>query len=266
MIRKWVDVTKLHLEFTCLAILIYTLNILCLCLSRCFLVSVEFTRTGVECFFDNRRLAAWADILFLCCLPSHLPKVCADLHSHLSKCCLVYSFTSAVPVTRYHRAHSTLWFSWFSVTEVLYFHPLFQISTATWTRLCSQTTVWLCGLWHCRCVAVLHSSDRSFDGSFADRGIVSSYNQRYVMFHYCRLQLLSQSLHVSCYVRCKGKHLKFVAVDLTLYLWIKPYSCIFRWCFSGSDLGVCGVVQPPEYLHLCWSGIQWCSLSDQQPA
>ncbi|KAM9341274.1 NADP-dependent oxidoreductase domain-containing protein 1 [Symphorus nematophorus] len=62
--------------------------------------AVEFTQTGVECFFDNRRLAAWADVLFLCCLPSHLPKVCADLHSHLSKCCLVYSFTSAVPVTR----------------------------------------------------------------------------------------------------------------------------------------------------------------------
>ncbi|KAG7238569.1 hypothetical protein INR49_030842 [Caranx melampygus] len=60
----------------------------------------EIVQTGVECFFDNRRLAAWADILFLCCLPSHLPKVCADLHSHLSKHCLVYSFTSAVPVTR----------------------------------------------------------------------------------------------------------------------------------------------------------------------
>ncbi|XP_029317243.1 NADP-dependent oxidoreductase domain-containing protein 1 [Cottoperca gobio] len=62
--------------------------------------AVEFIQTGVECFFDNRRLAAWADVLFLCCLPSHLPKVCADLHSHLSKRCLVYSFTSAVPVTR----------------------------------------------------------------------------------------------------------------------------------------------------------------------
>ncbi|XP_022606977.1 NADP-dependent oxidoreductase domain-containing protein 1 [Seriola dumerili] len=62
--------------------------------------AAEFVQIGVECFFDNRRLAAWADILFLCSLPSHLPKVCADLHSHLSKHCLVYSFTSAVPVTR----------------------------------------------------------------------------------------------------------------------------------------------------------------------
>uniref|UniRef100_A0A8D2ZRL7 NADP-dependent oxidoreductase domain-containing protein 1 n=1 Tax=Scophthalmus maximus TaxID=52904 RepID=A0A8D2ZRL7_SCOMX len=56
--------------------------------------------TGVECFFDNSRLAAWADVLFLCCLPFHLPKVCAELRSHLSEHCLVYSFISAVPVTR----------------------------------------------------------------------------------------------------------------------------------------------------------------------
>ncbi|XP_051252297.1 NADP-dependent oxidoreductase domain-containing protein 1 [Dicentrarchus labrax] len=62
--------------------------------------AVEFIQTGVECFFDNRRLAAWADVLFLCCLPSHLPEVCADLHSHLSKRCLVYSFPCAVSSTR----------------------------------------------------------------------------------------------------------------------------------------------------------------------
>uniref|UniRef100_A0A8C2ZX67 NADP-dependent oxidoreductase domain-containing protein 1 n=1 Tax=Cyclopterus lumpus TaxID=8103 RepID=A0A8C2ZX67_CYCLU len=58
--------------------------------------AVESIKKGVECFFDNGRLAAWADILFLCCLPSDLHKVCADLHSHLSKHCLVYSFTSGV--------------------------------------------------------------------------------------------------------------------------------------------------------------------------
>ncbi|XP_071354280.1 NADP-dependent oxidoreductase domain-containing protein 1 isoform X2 [Trachinotus anak] len=62
--------------------------------------TAEFVQTGVECFFDNRRLATWADVLFLCCLPSHLPKVGGDLHCRLSKHCLVYSVTSAVPVTR----------------------------------------------------------------------------------------------------------------------------------------------------------------------
>lgn len=71
-----------------------------------FCVSVEFVHTEVECFFDNRRLAAWADVLFLCCLPSQIPKVCVDLRSHLAKHCLVYSFTSAIPVTRYSHIHT----------------------------------------------------------------------------------------------------------------------------------------------------------------
>ncbi|KAL6477820.1 hypothetical protein MHYP_G00136550 [Metynnis hypsauchen] len=63
----------------------------------------EFSRSGVECYFDNRRLAAWADVLFLCVLPSHLPRVCAELHSQLPAHCLVYSFTTAVPLHRLAR-------------------------------------------------------------------------------------------------------------------------------------------------------------------
>uniref|UniRef100_A0A8C6T034 Pyrroline-5-carboxylate reductase catalytic N-terminal domain-containing protein n=1 Tax=Neogobius melanostomus TaxID=47308 RepID=A0A8C6T034_9GOBI len=55
---------------------------------------------GVECFFDNGRLAQWADVLFLCCLPSQLPTVCADLSPHLCRHTLVYSFPSAVPISR----------------------------------------------------------------------------------------------------------------------------------------------------------------------
>ncbi|XP_076017636.1 NADP-dependent oxidoreductase domain-containing protein 1 [Genypterus blacodes] len=62
--------------------------------------AVDFAQGGIECFFDNRRLAAWAHVLFLCCRPSHLPKVCADLRPRLPKHCLVYSFISAVPVNR----------------------------------------------------------------------------------------------------------------------------------------------------------------------
>ncbi|XP_041702910.1 NADP-dependent oxidoreductase domain-containing protein 1 [Coregonus clupeaformis] len=60
----------------------------------------EFVKRGIMCYFDNQRLVAWADVLFLCCLPSHLPKVCAELQSHLPKHCLVYSFLSAVPLNR----------------------------------------------------------------------------------------------------------------------------------------------------------------------
>ncbi|XP_055087269.1 NADP-dependent oxidoreductase domain-containing protein 1 [Periophthalmus magnuspinnatus] len=55
---------------------------------------------GVECFFDNGRLGQWADVLFLCCLPSQLPRVCADLSPRLCTHTLVYSFSSAVPVSR----------------------------------------------------------------------------------------------------------------------------------------------------------------------
>ncbi|XP_032403695.1 NADP-dependent oxidoreductase domain-containing protein 1 [Xiphophorus hellerii] len=66
----------------------------------------ECVPPGVECFFDNRCLAAWADVLFLCCLPSHLDRICADLHSHLQKHCLVYSFITAVPVNRYTRTYA----------------------------------------------------------------------------------------------------------------------------------------------------------------
>ncbi|XP_026881325.2 NADP-dependent oxidoreductase domain-containing protein 1 isoform X2 [Electrophorus electricus] len=60
----------------------------------------EFSRTGVQCYYDNGKLAAWADVLFLCILPSHLPHVCAELRSHLPAHCLVYTFTSAVPLHR----------------------------------------------------------------------------------------------------------------------------------------------------------------------
>ncbi|KAJ3613015.1 hypothetical protein NHX12_019272 [Muraenolepis orangiensis] len=58
---------------------------------------VEYSQRGVECYFDNSRLAAWANVLFLCCLPSHLGTVSEDLRTHLPKHCLVYSFITAVP-------------------------------------------------------------------------------------------------------------------------------------------------------------------------
>ncbi|KAA0711418.1 NADP-dependent oxidoreductase domain-containing protein 1 [Triplophysa tibetana] len=60
----------------------------------------EITKMGIECYCDNIRLAKWADVLFLCVLPSHISQVCADLRSHLPTRCLVYSFPSAVPLNR----------------------------------------------------------------------------------------------------------------------------------------------------------------------
>ncbi|KAK0136390.1 NADP-dependent oxidoreductase domain-containing protein 1 [Merluccius polli] len=62
--------------------------------------SAECRQRGVQCYLDNGRLAAWADVLFLCCLPSQLAAVSADLRAHLPKQCLVYSFVTAVPPKR----------------------------------------------------------------------------------------------------------------------------------------------------------------------
>ncbi|CAL8290924.1 unnamed protein product [Gadus morhua 'NCC'] len=62
--------------------------------------SADCSQRGVECYFDNIRLAAWADVLFLCFLPCNLASVGADLRTHLPKHCLVYSFITAVPPKR----------------------------------------------------------------------------------------------------------------------------------------------------------------------
>lgn len=60
----------------------------------------ELTLMGIECFYDNQRLATWADLLFLCCLPRHLPQVCSDIRAHLPRHCVIYSLVSAVTVKR----------------------------------------------------------------------------------------------------------------------------------------------------------------------
>ncbi|XP_050989275.1 NADP-dependent oxidoreductase domain-containing protein 1 [Labeo rohita] len=60
----------------------------------------EYSNMGVECYFDNIRLAKWADMLFICVLPSQLPQVCAEIRCHLPSRCLVYGFTSAVTLNR----------------------------------------------------------------------------------------------------------------------------------------------------------------------
>ncbi|XP_056151346.1 LOW QUALITY PROTEIN: NADP-dependent oxidoreductase domain-containing protein 1 [Lampris incognitus] len=89
--------------------------------------AVEFVQKGVECFSDNRRLAAWTDVLFLCCLPSHLIRVCADLHLQLSKHCLVYGFISAASVNR---------LAWLLAHNFI-FKPQYDFVT------CDTTDMWL---------------------------------------------------------------------------------------------------------------------------
>uniref|UniRef100_A0A8C4VGE2 NADP-dependent oxidoreductase domain-containing protein 1 n=1 Tax=Gopherus evgoodei TaxID=1825980 RepID=A0A8C4VGE2_9SAUR len=60
----------------------------------------EFQQLGVECFYDNGQLVAWADIVFLCCLPSHLQHICSGIRAAVRKPCIVYSLVTAVPLPR----------------------------------------------------------------------------------------------------------------------------------------------------------------------
>lgn len=156
---------------------------MCLCLPRCLLYSsrvcadrswmfLRQSQTGPVGRCSVPLLSALSPPQSLCWDPLSPVKALPCVQLHL--CCACHQ----VPPHS-----SSLVVCWFSVTECLSFYLLFQIGTASWTRLHSQTTVWLCGLWHCRCVAVLHSYDRSIDGSFADRGIVSSYYESYVSLH-----------------------------------------------------------------------------------
>ncbi|XP_075470788.1 NADP-dependent oxidoreductase domain-containing protein 1 isoform X2 [Ascaphus truei] len=60
----------------------------------------ELQQLGVDCFYNNAGLATWAHVLFLCCLPSQLPSVCAEIQAHLGEACIVYSLVSAAPLPR----------------------------------------------------------------------------------------------------------------------------------------------------------------------
>ncbi|XP_068539195.1 NADP-dependent oxidoreductase domain-containing protein 1 isoform X1 [Anas acuta] len=60
----------------------------------------DLQEQGLTCLYDNAQLAAWADVLFLCCLPSHLAAVCSAVRTAIRKPCVVYSLVTAVPLPR----------------------------------------------------------------------------------------------------------------------------------------------------------------------
>ncbi|XP_025904084.1 NADP-dependent oxidoreductase domain-containing protein 1 [Nothoprocta perdicaria] len=60
----------------------------------------ELQEQGVGCLYDNAQLVAWADVVFLCCLPSHVLTVCSAIRAAVRKPCLVYSLVTAVPLRR----------------------------------------------------------------------------------------------------------------------------------------------------------------------
>ncbi|XP_060613827.2 NADP-dependent oxidoreductase domain-containing protein 1 [Anolis sagrei] len=60
----------------------------------------EFHMVGVKCYYNNRQLVCWADVIFLCCLPSHLQQICSEIHDALQDHCIVYSLITGIPLTR----------------------------------------------------------------------------------------------------------------------------------------------------------------------
>ncbi|KAI5937656.1 NADP-dependent oxidoreductase domain-containing protein 1 [Manis javanica] len=60
----------------------------------------ELQKLGIQCFYHNTRLVGWANVIFLCCLPSQLPKICVEIQTRLERACTVYSFVAAVPIPR----------------------------------------------------------------------------------------------------------------------------------------------------------------------
>ncbi|XP_036286238.1 NADP-dependent oxidoreductase domain-containing protein 1 [Pipistrellus kuhlii] len=63
----------------------------------------EFQKLGIRCFYNNASLVAWADVIFLCCLPSQLPNICSEINTSFRKDSIVYSLVSAIPIPRLKR-------------------------------------------------------------------------------------------------------------------------------------------------------------------
>ncbi|XP_025912978.1 NADP-dependent oxidoreductase domain-containing protein 1 [Apteryx rowi] len=62
--------------------------------------SLDLQEQGIGCFYDNAQLVAWADVVFLCCLPLHVLTVCSVVRPAIRKPCVVYSLVTAVPLRR----------------------------------------------------------------------------------------------------------------------------------------------------------------------
>ncbi|XP_038624421.1 NADP-dependent oxidoreductase domain-containing protein 1 isoform X2 [Tachyglossus aculeatus] len=60
----------------------------------------DLQNLGIVCFYGNCQLVDWADVVFLCCLPSQLPHICLEIHSRLRESSIVYSLVTAVSLSR----------------------------------------------------------------------------------------------------------------------------------------------------------------------
>ncbi|XP_044518045.1 NADP-dependent oxidoreductase domain-containing protein 1 [Gracilinanus agilis] len=71
---------------------------------------IDLQRMGIRCFYHNCFLVDWANVVFLCCLPSQLPNICLEISTRLEKSCIVYSLVTAVPLLRLKQllCHTTI--------------------------------------------------------------------------------------------------------------------------------------------------------------
>ncbi|KAM8921307.1 NADP-dependent oxidoreductase domain-containing protein 1 [Pelodytes ibericus] len=70
----------------------------------------EFRELGVLCFYDNVGLTTWAQVIFVCCLPSQLPSLCTEIRSHVGESCIFYCLVSTIPLSSP--------FPWFDLSSV----------------------------------------------------------------------------------------------------------------------------------------------------
>lgn len=178
-----INLPKLHLELASMhmekikfmydidAVLMFVSLLLCLsgiCADGGWMFLWQ-SQTGSMCRRAVPLLSALSPPQSLRWSPLFSVKALSRVQLHL--CCACHQ----VLLHSYSHAADRLDFQWINPSFPLF---LFQVVWTSWARLHSKTTVQLCGLWHCRCVAVLHSLDHSFERSFTDRGLMSSYNER----------------------------------------------------------------------------------------
>jgi len=75
----------------------------CACLYGFYCYTVDLASQGVACTNNNALVASSVSILFICCLPTQLPSVAADIRDTLTDRTLVFSVVTAVPVSRLQR-------------------------------------------------------------------------------------------------------------------------------------------------------------------
>jgi hypothetical protein len=57
-----------------------------------FYLKADLKKKNVVCFFNNAKLAASVNILFLCVLPSQLPFILDEIKTCLPEKCILYNF------------------------------------------------------------------------------------------------------------------------------------------------------------------------------